>query len=98
MLLATVSQAPYCRGGVRQAIGERIATLFWGMNSEFRRCRSSGVAEWASSERQSQGCFLSSRTSLKQRGLPTGEFLLRSSRACPFGAPPDLVRITPTTL
>ena len=28
MLLATVSQAPYCRGGVRQAIGERIATLF----------------------------------------------------------------------
>jgi hypothetical protein len=27
------------------------------------------------------------KTSLKQRGLPTGEFLLRSSRACPFGAP-----------
>src|SRR6267143_5506857 len=30
MLLATVSQAPYCRGGVRQAIGDRIATLFLG--------------------------------------------------------------------
>jgi hypothetical protein len=30
MLLATVSQAPYCRGGVRQAIGEMIATLFLG--------------------------------------------------------------------
>ena len=27
MLLATVSQAPYCRGGVRQAMGERIANL-----------------------------------------------------------------------
>jgi len=31
MLLATVSQAPYCRGGVRQVIGERIATLFLGL-------------------------------------------------------------------
>ena len=31
MLLATVSQAPYCRGGVRQATGERIATLFLGL-------------------------------------------------------------------
>src|ERR1700680_692484 len=31
MLLATVSQAPYCRGGVRQAIGERIATFFLGL-------------------------------------------------------------------
>jgi hypothetical protein len=30
MLLATVSQAPYCRGGVRQAIGDMIATLFLG--------------------------------------------------------------------
>src|SRR5260370_41221518 len=30
MLLATVSQAPYCRGGVRQAIGDRIATLLLG--------------------------------------------------------------------
>src|SRR5580704_18949058 len=30
ILLATVSQAPYCRGGVRQAIGDRIATLFLG--------------------------------------------------------------------
>src|ERR1017187_2582788 len=29
-LLATVSQAPYCRGGVRQAIGDRIATLLLG--------------------------------------------------------------------
>jgi hypothetical protein len=28
MLLATVSQAPYCRGGVRQATGESTATLF----------------------------------------------------------------------
>src|SRR5437868_3709647 len=27
MLPATVSQAPYCRGGVRQATGDRIATL-----------------------------------------------------------------------
>src|SRR5437773_461845 len=27
MLLATVSQAPYCRGGVRQATGDRTATL-----------------------------------------------------------------------
>src|SRR5580698_5214453 len=27
MLLATVSQAPYCRGGVRQATGDRIAIL-----------------------------------------------------------------------
>src|SRR5260370_22154181 len=27
MLLATVSQAPYCRGGVRQAIGDRTASL-----------------------------------------------------------------------
>src|SRR5688500_10752945 len=26
-LLATVSQAPYCRGGVRQATGERTATF-----------------------------------------------------------------------
>src|SRR3984893_394339 len=30
MLLATVSQAPYCRGGVRQAIDDRIATLLLG--------------------------------------------------------------------
>src|SRR6266436_4392579 len=30
MLLATVSQAPYCRGGVRQAIGDRTATLLSG--------------------------------------------------------------------
>src|ERR1700722_12166456 len=37
MLLATVSQAPYRRGGVRQAIGERIATLF----SDFVTCKSS---------------------------------------------------------
>jgi hypothetical protein len=29
-LLATVSQAPYCRGGVRQATGDRIATLLLG--------------------------------------------------------------------
>ncbi len=29
-LLATVSQAPYCRGGVRHAIGDRIATLLLG--------------------------------------------------------------------
>src|ERR1700675_5062171 len=35
MLLATVSQAPYCRGGIRQAIGERIATLFWGTVMRF---------------------------------------------------------------
>jgi hypothetical protein len=27
ILLATVSHAPYCRGGVRHATGERIATL-----------------------------------------------------------------------
>ena len=32
MLLATVSQAPYCRGGVRQAIGDRTATLLWGLS------------------------------------------------------------------
>jgi len=30
MLPATVSQAPYCRGGVRQAIGDRTATLLAG--------------------------------------------------------------------
>src|SRR5271154_2355267 len=28
-LLATVSHAPYCRGGVRQATGDRIAILFF---------------------------------------------------------------------
>ena len=27
MLLATVSHAPYCSGGVRQATGDRTATL-----------------------------------------------------------------------
>src|SRR3984885_9329059 len=32
MLPATVSQAPYCRGGVRQATGDRTATLFPGIN------------------------------------------------------------------
>src|SRR5258708_37499512 len=31
MLLATVSQAPYCRGGVRQATGDRTATLLLGI-------------------------------------------------------------------
>src|SRR5216683_2553919 len=31
MLLATVSQAPYCRGGVRQATGDRTATLLFGI-------------------------------------------------------------------
>src|SRR6266496_2729219 len=31
MLLATVSHAPYCRGGVRQATGDRTATLLLGM-------------------------------------------------------------------
>jgi hypothetical protein len=31
MLLATVSQAPYCRGGVRQAIGDRTAILLLGI-------------------------------------------------------------------
>ena len=31
MLLATVSQAPYCRGGVRQATGDRIATRLPGI-------------------------------------------------------------------
>src|SRR6266851_2974540 len=30
MLLATVSQAPYCPGGVRQATGDRTATLLLG--------------------------------------------------------------------
>jgi hypothetical protein len=30
MLLATVSQAPYCRGGVRQAIGDKTASLLSG--------------------------------------------------------------------
>src|SRR5579859_6237865 len=29
MLLATVSQAPYCRGGVRHATGDRIAILLF---------------------------------------------------------------------
>ena len=32
MLLATVSQAPYCRGGVRQATGDRTATLLLGID------------------------------------------------------------------
>src|SRR5271166_3668898 len=32
MLLATVSHAPYCRGGVRQATGERTATLLFRMH------------------------------------------------------------------
>src|ERR1700682_2907525 len=30
-LQATVSHAPYCRGGVRQATGDRMATLLLGM-------------------------------------------------------------------
>src|SRR4029079_16295489 len=30
-LLATVSHAPYCRGGVRQAIGDRIATFLFAI-------------------------------------------------------------------
>src|SRR5271154_2566796 len=32
MLPATVSQAPYCRGGVRHATGDRIATLLPAIN------------------------------------------------------------------
>jgi hypothetical protein len=32
MLLATVSQAPYCLGGVRQAMGERRANLLSALN------------------------------------------------------------------
>src|SRR5579864_1130077 len=31
MLPATVSHAPYCRGGVRQATGDRIATFLLGI-------------------------------------------------------------------
>src|ERR1700748_2335229 len=35
MLLATVSQAPYCRGGVRQAIGESTANLLSALDMLF---------------------------------------------------------------
>ncbi len=44
MLLATVSHAPYCRGGVRQATGERTATLLLGI--------AHAVADLSSSWRQ----------------------------------------------
>src|SRR5580704_7358551 len=37
MLLATVSHAPYCRGGVRQAIGDRTATRLLGSIMPVRR-------------------------------------------------------------
>src|SRR5208283_4888948 len=49
MLLATVSQAPYCRGGVRQATGERTAILLGGIfhlkrkRSVHLRTRSAGI-------------------------------------------------------
>src|SRR5262245_5777263 len=35
ILLATVSQAPYCRGGVRQATGDRMAILLLGTGGRF---------------------------------------------------------------
>src|ERR1700734_516613 len=41
MLLATVSQAPYCRGGVRHATGDRIAIVLFELMSKpaLRHCR-----------------------------------------------------------
>src|SRR5579871_2159088 len=39
ILPATVSQAPYCRGGVRQATGARIATLLAGIIDLQAQCR-----------------------------------------------------------
>src|ERR1700674_457933 len=42
MLLATVSQAPYCRGGVRQATGERTATLLLRIFMQLNDLRNSG--------------------------------------------------------
>jgi hypothetical protein len=41
------------------------------------------------------GALANWEASLKQRGPPSGEFLLKSSRACPLGAPELLQLLTP---
>src|SRR5580658_4195869 len=55
MLLATVSQAPYFRGGVRQAIGDRIATLFLGF---VMLLEAKSVSPYCSSLRKSHSVLL----------------------------------------
>src|ERR1035441_6706650 len=65
MLLATVSQAPYCRGGVRQAIGDRTATLLSGDISEYAYKRgAASLLDFLDAERSYRSTQLAYRQAL----------------------------------